>query len=307
VNCQADHVPVLYQETLEALQVHPGGCYIDATIGAGGHASGVLERSAPGGRLLGLDADPTAVALARRRLAAYGERVIILHRNFTALAAVAAEHSFAPVDGVLMDLGLSSLQLEDGSRGFSFRRDGPLDMRFDPTQGVTAAEIINNLPENELADLIYRYGEERHSRAIARAIVARRPLRTTAELAAIVQGVLRRRGPIHPATRTFQALRIATNDELAALQSALPQALSLLKPGGRIVVISFHSLEDRIVKLFFGRESRDCICPPETPVCNCGHRATLRVVTRKPVRPAAGEKAANPRARSARLRGAQRL
>jgi 16S rRNA (cytosine1402-N4)-methyltransferase len=307
VICQADHEPVLYQEALEALQVRPGGRYVDATIGAGGHASGILERSAPDGRLLGLDADPTAVALARRRLAAYGERVITLHGNFTTLAAAAAQHGFVPADGVLMDLGLSSMQLEDGSRGFSFRRDGPLDMRFDPTQGATAAEVINNLSENELADLIYRYGEERHSRAIARAIVARRPLHTTAELAAIVQGVLRRRGPIHPATRTFQALRIATNDELAALQAALPQALSLLKPGGRIAVISFHSLEDRIVKQFFRRESSDCICPPEAPVCNCGHRAALRTVTRKPIRPAAEEMAANPRARSARLRAAQRL
>jgi 16S rRNA (cytosine1402-N4)-methyltransferase len=270
---------------MEALQVHPGGRYIDATVGAGGHASGILERAAPGGRLLGLDADPAAVALARRRLAAYGERVVVLHRNFTALAAVAEEHGFAAVDGVLIDLGLSSMQLEDGGRGFSFRLDGPLDMRFDPTQGVTAAEIINNLTENELADLIYRYGEERRSRPIARAIVARRPLHTTAELAAIVQEVLPRRGPIHPATRTFQALRIATNDEL----------------------ISFHSLEDRIVKLFFRRESSDCICPPETPVCICGHRATLRIVTRKPIRPTAEEKAANPRARSAKLRAAQRL
>jgi 16S rRNA (cytosine1402-N4)-methyltransferase len=292
---------------MEALQVHPGGRYIDATVGAGGHASGILERAAPGGRLLGLDADPAAVALARRRLAAYGERVIVLHRNFTALAAVAEEHGFAAVDGVLIDLGLSSMQLEDGGRGFSFRLDGPLDMRFDPTQGVTAAEIINNLTENELADLIYRYGEERRSRPIARAIVARRPLHTTAELAAIVQEVLPRRGPIHPATRTFQALRIATNDELVALQATLPQALSLLKPGGRIAVISFHSLEDRIVKLFFRRESSDCICPPETPVCICGHRATLRIVTRKPIRPTAEEKAANPRARSAKLRAAQRL
>jgi 16S rRNA (cytosine1402-N4)-methyltransferase len=307
VNCQVGHTPVLYSRVLQALQIRPGGWYVDATIGAAGHAAGILETSSPDGRLLGIDADPSAVTLACRHLARYGDRALVLHANFVELAAIARQHSFAPVDGVLMDLGLSSMQLEEGARGFSFRLDGPLDMRFDPGRGVPAAELINNLSEKELADLLYRYGEERRARAVARAIIARRPLHTTAELAAVVERVAGRRGPIHPATRTFQALRIAVNDELSALEAALPQAVSLLTPGGRLAVISFHSLEDRLVKEFFRRESRDCICPPGVPVCSCGHQATLRIVTGKPIRPGPAEVAANPRARSARLRVAQRL
>jgi 16S rRNA (cytosine1402-N4)-methyltransferase len=206
-----------------------------------------------------------------------------------------------------MDLGLSSRQLDDGDRGFSFGQEGPLDMRMDRSQGQSAADLVNTLSEAELADILWQYGEERHSRRIARAIVAARPMTTTGQLADLVARTVGRREQIHPATRTFQALRIAVNDELGALREALPQARDLLRPGGRLVVIAFHSLEDRLVKQFFRQESRDCICPPELPVCVCQHEATLKVLTSKPVRPTADEIARNPRSRSARLRVAERL
>lgn len=291
------------------MQVRPGGRYIDATIGGAGHAAGILAASSPDGRLLGLDRDPAAVDVARARLTSYLGRGVIEHSSFVHLAEVARSHQFVPVDGVLFDLGLSSLQLADPSRGLAFMADGPLDMRFDPTcGGPTAADLVNDLSLEELAALLYRYGEEKQARRIAQAIVAARPLHTTRELAAVVERAVGWRGRrnIHPATRTFQALRIAVNDELAALEAALPQAVEILAPGGRLVVISFHSLEDRLVKEFMRRESRDCICPPEVVVCTCGHRASLRVITRKPVRPTAQEIAANPRARSARLRVAEK-
>ncbi len=303
----AAHVPVLYEETLTGLQVRPGGVYVDATLGAAGHALGILRASAPDGRLLGLDADPEAVAFARQVLQPFGERLTLRTANFRRLAAVARSAGFDRVDGVLLDLGLSSRQLAAAERGFAFQREGPLDMRLDPRRGTTAADLVNDLPEADLADLIRRYGEERHARRIARAIVAARPLTTTAELAQVVARAVGRRGRIHPATRTFQALRIAVNDELGALAEALPQALDLLAGGGRLAVIAFHSLEDRLVKRFFRQESRDCICPPEAPVCTCGHRAGLRIVTRKPIRPTPEEVARNPRSRSARLRIAERL
>ncbi|HFD40221.1 MAG TPA: 16S rRNA (cytosine(1402)-N(4))-methyltransferase RsmH [Anaerolineae bacterium] len=303
----AAHVPVLYEETLTGLQIRPGGVYVDATLGAAGHALGILRASAPDGRLLGLDADPEAVAFARQVLQPFGERLTLRTANFRRLAAVARSAGFDRVDGVLLDLGLSSRQLAAAERGFAFQREGPLDMRLDPRRGTTAADLVNDLPEADLADLIRRYGEERHARRIARAIVAARPLTTTAELAQVVARAVGRRGRIHPATRTFQALRIAVNDELGALAEALPQALDLLAGGGRLAVIAFHSLEDRLVKRFFRQESRDCLCPPEAPVCTCGHRARLRIVTRKPIRPAPEEMAHNPRSRSARLRIAERL
>jgi 16S rRNA (cytosine1402-N4)-methyltransferase len=230
-----------------------------------------------------------------------------VHSSFTRLVEVADAYHFVPADGILFDLGLSSLQLADPARGFAFMADGPLDMRFDPTEGgPTAAALVNRLSPEEMATLLYRYGEERHARRIAEAIVAARPLHTTKELAATVEQVVRRRGRIHPATRTFQALRIAVNEELAALEAVLPQAVEILATGGRLAVISFHSLEDRRVKRFLRRESRDCICPPELPICTCDHRATLRLIARKPIRPSVDEIAANPRARSARLRVAER-
>lgn len=301
------HIPVLLSAVLAWLQARPGGVYIDGTVGGGGHAEAILRASAPDGRLLGLDRDPAALEVAAKRLAPFGDRVTLRHGSFADLAALAAD--FAPADGVLLDLGLSSLQLANPGRGFSFAQEGPLDMRFDPTEDTpTAADLVNTLSVKELTEIFYRYGEERQARRIAEAIVAARPIRTTTELAHLVERVAGgRRERIHPATRVFQALRIAVNRELEALEVALPQALEVLKPGGRLVVISFHSLEDRIVKHFLQRESRDCLCPPEIPVCVCGHRAQLRVLTPKPVRPSEAEVAANPRARSARLRAAQKI
>jgi 16S rRNA (cytosine1402-N4)-methyltransferase len=301
------HIPVLLDEVLEGLSPLPGQRFIDGTLGAGGHTEAILTAVAPHGQVLALDADPSALEIARRRLAAYGDRARFVHSNFAQLAAVARDLDFVPVHGVLLDLGLSSMQLDAVERGFSFQSAGPLDMRYDPNSPTTAADLVNNLAQDELADLIYRFGEERRSRAIARAIVAARPLHTTHQLAEVVaRAVGGRRGDrLHPATRTFQALRIAVNDELEVLRAALPAATSILAPGGRLAVISFHSLEDRIVKEFFRRESRDCICPPEQPVCTCGHRATLHIITPKPITVTSTEAALNPRARSAKLRVAE--
>lgn len=301
------HIPVLCQEVLAGLRIKPGGRYIDATVGGGGHAHGILVASAPDGELLGVDADPIAMALAGERLTEFGERVTLTQSNFTDLEEIALEHGFCPVDGILLDLGLSSMQLEAAERGFSFQLDGALDMRFDPSQTTTAADLVNTLPMEELADILFRYGEEPRSRRIARAIVAERPINTTGELAALVSASVGRRRRIHPATRTFQALRMAVNEELECLAAALSQALRLLTSGGRLAIISFHSLEDRLVKQFFRNEARDCLCPPEVPVCICDHRAALGIVTRKPIRPSAEEVAANPRSRSAKLRIAYRL
>jgi 16S rRNA (cytosine1402-N4)-methyltransferase len=301
-----EHIPVLYKEVLAGLRPQPGGRYIDATLGAGGHAAGILTASAPDGLLLGLDADPEAARFSGQHLRPFGGRAILRTANFRQIEAVALALGFEQVDGILMDLGLSSRQLSDPERGFSFSQDGPLDMRMDPSEARTAADLVNRLPQADLADLIWRYGEERHSRRIARAIVAARPVTTTKELADLVERTVSRREKIHPATRTFQALRIAVNDELEALGQALVQARNLLRPQGRLAIIAFHSLEDRLVKRYYQQESRDCICPPEMPICVCEHRATLRVLTSKPVRPTAEEIARNPRSRSARLRIAER-
>jgi 16S rRNA (cytosine1402-N4)-methyltransferase len=298
----APHISVLLKEVLVGLDIQPGGHYIDGTIGAGGHAKHILQASTPGGRLLGLDADPEALAISKNRLDCFGDRVILVQSNFARLKVQADLLDFHPVDGILFDLGLSSMELETPERGFSFHLDGPLDMRFDPNVSQTAADLINVLSERELADLIYRYGEEPASRAIARAIIAARPLHTTSELAAVVVQAVRQKGRIHPATRTFQALRIAVNDELRVLEQGLSAATEALGPGGRLAVISFHSLEDRIVKQFFVRESRDCICPPESLVCTCEHQAVLNIVTRKPICPGKIEIEKNPRSRSAKLR-----
>lgn len=302
------HVPVLYEEVLTYLAPRPGGRYIDATVGGGGHAEGILERSAPDGRLLGIDRDPAALEVARARLARFGDRVVLVRGSFRHLRSLAESCTFTSVDGILFDLGYSSLQVEDPRRGFSFHAEGPLDMRFGPDTPVTAADLVNTLPEEELADLIYRYGEERYARRIARAIVRHRPIRTARELGELIERTVGRRGGrLHPATRTFQALRIAVNEELEALAEALPQAVTLLKPGGRLVVIGFHSLEDRLVKRFLKQEATDCLCPPHVIVCQCGHRATLRILTKKPVTPSEEEVKRNPRARSAKLRAAERL
>lgn len=299
---------MLLNEVIQALAPRRGGCYVDATLGGGGHAEAFLRLSEPKGRLLGLDADPVAVERAGTRLAPFGERCVCAHANFDALAQVAESHGFGAVDGILLDLGFSSDQLADPTRGFSFQAEGPLDMRFNPTNPTTAADLVNNLPRRDLADILFRYGEEHRAWPIAQAIVVRRPLHTTTDLVnAVVSAVGGRWRGIHPATRTFQALRIAVNDELGMVERALPQALNLLAPGGRLAVITFHSLEDRIVKDFLRCETQDCICPPGLPICICQHRATLSILTRKPITPSANEVAANPRARSAKLRVAERI
>jgi len=298
----------MVDEVLTAIAVQPGGLYVDCTVSSGGHADAVLEAASPGGLLLGIDADPGALSLARARLARFDDAAIFVEGNFRDLADICRAHRFGPVHGVLFDLGLSSLQLSDEARGFSFQTEAPLDMRFSPHQSLTAADIVNAYPERDLADVLWRYGQERHSRAIARRIVRERPLSTTLELARAVQKVVGGgHFRIHPATRTFLAIRIAVNAELENLTLALDQARELLGYGGRLVVISYHSLEDTIVKDFIRRESRDCICPPDTPVCICDHKATFRPVTRGVLRPHPAEVAANPRSRSARLRAAERL
>ena len=302
------HIPVLLNEVIELLRVQSGGRFIDCTIGTGGHASAILGKILPGGQLLGIDADPEAIEVAQIRLQPYGNAVILVNDNFKNLEAICASYNFHPVNGILFDLGMSSLQLENSRRGFSFKHDGPLDMQFSPSQKLTASDIINTFSESVIAQILRRYGEERHSRKIARQIVHNRPLTTTLQLAEIVTQALEgNRGRIHPATRTFQALRIAVNQELECLEVALRQAVGLISPGGRLAVISYHSLEDRIVKEFMQQESRGCICPPSLPVCACRHIPTLKLVTTKVVTPSASEVRANPRSRSARLRVAERL
>jgi 16S rRNA (cytosine1402-N4)-methyltransferase len=290
------------------LQPHRGGFYIDGTIGAGGHAWGILEACQPDGLLLGLDVDPQALELAHKRLAPYGQRAILVRASYTTILEQLQRVGRKTVDGILLDLGMSSIQLDTPQRGFSFQVDAPLDMRFDPSNPVKAADLVNSKPENELADILYRFGEERHSHQVAQAIVRARPVTSTRQLAEVVARVTggRRKG-LHPATRTFQALRIAVNHELEAVEDVLPRAVACLVSGGRLAVISFHSLEDRLVKQFMRRDSQDCLCPPRQPVCTCGHRASLREINRHPVRPQEAELRNNPRARSARLRVAEKL
>jgi 16S rRNA (cytosine1402-N4)-methyltransferase len=318
------HLPVLQHEVLHFLAPRPDGRYIDATAGGGGHSLAMLlastspaasaissvttaETHQDGCRVLSVDADPAAVERVRRRLEGFGYRSIVVQSNFRHLAAIAERHGFTAVDGILLDLGLSSDQLDNPAQGFAMATRGPLDMRFDPSQTKTAADLVNTSSEEDLANLIYRYGEDRLSRRIARAIVKARPLHDTAELAAVIAQAVGRREKIHPATRTFQALRIAVNEELDALAEVLPQAVGLLRPGGRLAVIAFHSLEDRIVKQFMQREAQDCLCPREIIVCQCGHKATLALITRKPIQASQAELEQNPRSRSAKLRVAQRL
>jgi 16S rRNA (cytosine1402-N4)-methyltransferase len=312
---EATHVPVMTDEVVAMLAPSPGSQHVDATLGGGGHAERILEASDPDGRLLGIDADGAAIARVRARLAPrFGDRLRLRQANFRELAGVAPDEGFAEVDGCLFDLGLSSFQLADAERGFGFRTGGPLDMRFDTARGVPAAELLASLDADELAALFRRYGEEPFAGRIARAIVeARRtaPIRTAEELAELVARVAPGRAPgrrrVHPATRVFQALRIAVNEELDALQDGLAAAVDLLRPGGRLVVLSYHSLEDRIVKRFLQAERRGCICPPEAPVCVCGRQPRLRLLATKGVVPSRTEIDANPRARSARLRAAERI
>ncbi len=302
------HTPVLIEETVQALAVQPGGRYIDCTLGGGGHAAAILEHISPGGQLLGIDADPEGLRIARARLDAYSDSILLINENFSNLQSICYKYDFYPVHGILFDLGLSSFQLNGDPRGFSFRHQASLDMRLSPTQAVTAEDLVNQLPESELAHLIRTYGEEGYSRRIARRIVRERPISDAVQLARTVeQAVGGRRSRIHPATKTFQALRIAVNHELENLEPALKQALDLLGFGGRLVVISYHSLEDRIVKQFMQRESKDCICPPGMPSCVCGHSAHLRLINKRVVKPSPAEVKLNRRSRSARLRAVERI
>lgn len=285
------------------------GRYVDGTLGAGGHARGILEACAPDGRLLGLDVDPQALALARETLAPYGERAKLVQASYETLAAQLAALNWQEVDGILLDLGASSMQFDQPERGFSFLQDGPLDMRFGPSAPHSAAELVNELPQDELANVIFRYGEDRESRKIARAIVNARPLHTTRELAAVIEAISHRKhgDRIHPATRTFQALRIAVNEELAAVENTLPQALAGLRSGGRLAVISFHSLEDRIVKEYFRSQSKDLVNPPYEHIYEVERMAIIKEITRKPIVPTEEEMRENPRARSAKLRVAEKI
>jgi 16S rRNA (cytosine1402-N4)-methyltransferase len=303
-----EHTPVLYQNVLTALPLRAAGRYIDGTVGAGGHALGILQRSSPDGMLLGIDRDPNALQIASKKLNAFEDRVFLRHGSYADMRSYAQDVGWESVDGVMLDLGLSSMQLEAAERGFSFQQEGPLDMRFDPHAERKASELVNQLSVEDLANILWRYGEESRSRKIARAIEAARPLNTTTELAeVIIAAVGRSRRGLHPATKSFQALRIAVNAELEVLERGLESGAELLSSGGRLVVISFHSLEDRIVKRFFRRESKDCICPPETPICVCDHKAILKIITSKPIRPEEDEIEANPRSRSAKMRVAERL
>lgn len=304
------HNPVLYQEILQALQPKQGGLYVDGTLGAGGHAWGILHASSPDGFLLGLDVDPHAIEIANERLSEFYGRYTIRQASYTTLVDQLASMGWDKVHGIVLDLGLSSMQLDTPGKGFSFSVDDPLDMRFDPKNPVRAEDLVNELSEEDLARMIFEYGEERWSRQVARSIIKSRPVKSTRQLADIIVrsiGNHYRDSRIHPATRTFQALRMEVNQELQAIKSVLPQAISSLLPGGRLAVIAFHSLEDRLVKETFRMESRDCICPPRQPICTCGHQAVIREIIRRPIRPGETEIYENPRARSARLRVAEKL
>lgn len=305
------HRPVLLRETIELLAVERGGLFVDCTVGLGGHSEAILQTS-PDTQVIGIDRDEEALELARKRLAEFGGRFRAMHADFRELTRVLAIAKIKAVRGILADLGVSSLQLDSPSRGFSFRHEAPLDMRMDRSSGETAAEMLGRLSEVEIARLIFEYGEERHSRRIARRIVEKRaagePVQTTTELAKLVEraiGGKKRR--IHPATRTFQALRIAVNQELEALADFVADAIDALEPQGRLAVISFHSLEDRIIKRTLLKLSGRCQCPPRAPICSCGAQKVVEILTRRPMTPIEAEIDENPRARSAKLRGAQKL
>ena len=307
------HKPVLVAEVIASLQCRTGVVYVDGTLGGGGHAFEILRNSAPDGRLIGIDADGDALREAEKRLASFGDRAILVKGNFADMETILSGMKIEKVEGILLDLGVSSHQLDTTERGFSFTLDAPLDMRMNRDRGPNAYDLVHTLSQERLERILRKFGEERMAGRIARAIVARRtlsPIRTTGDLAGVVTGALpRTRGParIHPATRTFQALRIAVNDELAGLQRALTDGMKRLKPGGRFSVISFHSLEDRIVKNAFRTAEKGCICPSDLPVCACGRKPTMKILTRKPVIPDEAEIRDNPRARSAKLRTAERF
>lgn len=307
------HVPVLLQETLEALAIRPDGTYVDCTVGGAGHSTEIAKRLGPGGLLIGFDQDESALVAAGERLAPYGERVRLVRTNFERIATVLHDLGQGPVSGILMDIGVSSHQLDEGERGFSFHQDAPLDMRMDRENPVSAATVVNEWSEAEIARILWEFGEEKWSRRIAQFIGRAReqaPLQTTGDLvdqikAAIPAGARREGG--HPARRSFQAIRIAVNDELGVLERGLEAALETLQVGGRLVVITFHSLEDRIVKQQFARWVNPCTCPPTLPVCACGKQPRVTHVTRKPTVATEAELAVNPRSRSAKLRAVTRI
>jgi len=302
------HTPALLNEATEGLQPQAGGYYVDCTVGLGGHSAAILQKISPSGKLLGIDADPEALEIAESKLGNYHEAVTLVNDTFVNLDAICTRYHFHPVDGIIFDLGVSSLQLDTAERGFSFQHDAPLDMRFDLRQELTASDIVNTFPEEELARILREYGEERHSRRLAQLVVQSRPVSTTTQLARLVEQVLgERHSRIHPATRTFMALRIAVNNELQNLAASLQQTINLLRPGGRLVVISYHSLEDRVVKQFMHREASSCLCSPGVIICRCGHVPTLKLISRKVIRPTSLEIESNPRSRSAKLRIAERL
>lgn len=302
------HKPVMLQEVLEDLRIRPDGIYLDGTVGGAGHSSEIARRLTQGGHLYAMDQDPDAIAEAGRRLA--GLPATLIHKNFTALGSVLREAG-TPADGILLDLGVSSHELDEDARGFSYHRDAPLDMRMSQT-GRSAADLVNTLSEQELADIIFRYGEEKYARSIAARIVqarAEKPVETTLELAGLIAGAVpaKARRDKHPAKKTFQAIRIAVNDELNCLGIALDDAFASLKPGGRLVILTFHSLEDRMVKQAFAKHCQGCTCPPSFPVCVCGHKAEGMLPHRKPITASAEELADNPRSRSAKLRCIEKL
>ncbi len=315
-----EHIPVLLNEVMDALDVRPGLTYVDATAGAGGHLARIAELTEGKSRLFAFDRD--AVSLERLK-ESFGDKATMLHSNFRYLKASLSQYGVNTIDGgILADLGVSSMQIDQGERGFSFQKEGPLDMRMDRSESLSAYNIINQWPESALADIIYKYGEERHSRKIANRIVANRPIESTLALADIVARCIPRAADkknykksfgsaggcyIHPATRTFQAIRMAVNEELESLEDFLRESLSILKPGARLVVITFHSLEDRIVKQFFKMAAASCICPPRAPICTCKKECEVLIITRKPVTASEDELLANTRSRSAKLRAAQKL
>jgi 16S rRNA (cytosine1402-N4)-methyltransferase len=311
-NPQLEHIPVLLREAIDALAPKAGGIYVDGTLGAGGHATEILKRSAPDGILIGLDQDAEAIERCKTNLAVFGSRAKVRQANYRELPAVLSEFGYESVDGVLLDLGVSWFHLRSPQRGFSFMLDGPLDMRMDQSRPQSAADLVNTLPRQELARIIREYGEDVKAGAIARAIEKARergPITGTAQLAQIVSSVFPPYPPrrVHAATKTFQALRIAVNDEMGALREGLDRIVPVLKPGGRLVVISFHSLEDRIVKQTFAAAAKDCVCPPKMPVCSCGKKPELNVLTRRPISAGPEELERNPAARSAKLRAAEKI
>jgi len=308
-----EHTPVLLNETLEYLDPKPGGVYIDGTLGGAGHSSEIVKRIVPGGVLIGIDQDSNAIDAAKRRLEAYKDNVVIVRDNFRNIKTIALQKGFKEVDGILLDIGVSSHQLDEKERGFSYMHDGPLDMRMDTESSLDASDIVNNSSEQELIRILRDYGEEKWAVRIAKFIAEERKnnrIDTTFKLADIIQRAIpaaARRDGGHPAKRTFQALRIAVNDELQVLEEAVTNAAGLLKPGGRLVVITFHSLEDRIVKKIFNNMEKPCTCPPQLPVCACGKEPLLRVITKKPVTAGAEELKVNTRSKSAKLRAAERV